>query len=70
MYDEALMNFVFALVVGKSARGNVKGKNALTNLWDDEFWVDFFIKMAIGSRGWMHLVSAGAKRTKQHATAP
>jgi len=62
--QEATMNFIFALVVGKSINGNVKGKNALNNLWDYQPYVDLFISLALQNIRYMQMLQATATRTK------
>lgn len=68
--EERTMNFIFALVIGKSAAGNLRGKNALNNITDNQAWIDFFIDMVLGSDKYKFLLEAGAKRTKQYGSAP
>ena len=62
--EERTMNFIFALVVGKSSNGNVKGKNALNNLWDYQPYVDLFISIALGNTRYMQMLQSTATRTK------
>ena len=64
--EERTMNFVFALVIGKSANGNIKGKNALNNLWDYQPYVDLFIGIALGNTRYMQMLEATTHRTKPH----
>lgn len=62
--EERTMNFIFALVIGKSAAGNLRGKNALNNLTDNQAWIDLFISLALGNTRYMQMLQSTATRTK------
>jgi hypothetical protein len=66
--SDAMMNFIFALVIGKSVRGHLKGKNALNNITDNQAWIDFFIEMILDSHKYKFLLQAGSRRQAPKAT--
>jgi len=69
--NEAMVNFIFALIVGRSAACNLNRKTLLDNLWDDYDSVEMYVSILTDSYiyGQMILAMKTYKRGKKKGNA-
>ena len=56
--EETTVNFIFALVVGKSAFGNINDKRLLNHIWDHEPSVKFYVSLITDTIFFKQLMAA------------
>ncbi len=56
--EECTINFIFALVVGKSAFGNINDKRLLNHVWKHEPSVRFYVSLITDTYFYKKLMEA------------
>ena len=56
--EEATINFIFALVVGKSAFGNINDKRLFNHIWTHEPSVRFYVSLITDTMFYEQLMTA------------
>lgn len=69
--NDALISFIFALVLGKSIRGGIpkEGSKRELDIWDDEESVKFYISIFHDTFLYRALIEAANTHNKKRASA-
>jgi hypothetical protein len=56
--NDALVNFIYALVIGKSIKGTINDKRLKKHIWEDEYSFNYYVSLMTDSFKFIHLINA------------